>query len=100
MPRATAKVTDLRQARSDRYGQLTHSESRGGLTWVEADATLLRSAAAAVTEDGAALLLTKTSDGGALCIQVWTGTDRHKLYPASATELREALQLIIEIANS
>lgn len=100
MPRARNTTTDLRTVVKNKWDSLGSLESRGGLTWKDADANLLRGAVAAVTGDGAALLLTTTSDGGALCLQVWTEAARHKLYPATATELTEALQLLIETASS
>lgn len=100
MPRAKNDVTTPLNGRGDKYAKLGIGEERGKLTWGSADANLLRAAVAAVTEDGAALLLTKTSDGGALCLQVWAGTNRHKLYPVTALELTEALQVVIETASS
>lgn len=100
MPRGkNDNVVDLRKPGS-KYANLGIGEKRGNLTWGSADPNLLRAAIAAVTEDGAALLLTKTSDGGALCLQVWTSAGRHKLYPATIQELTEALQVVIETASS
>lgn len=98
-----AKVTDLRESRggngSDKYSARLQSENRGNCTWLDADPQCLLDAVASVVADGAALLLSKTSDGGALVIQVWTGTQRHKLYPATSTELNMALDLIRDIAQ-
>lgn len=98
-----AKVTDLRstpgQNGSDKYSQRLTTERRGNCTWMDADPQSLLVAVASVVADGAALLLSQTSDGGALVIQVWTGTARHKLYPATSTELDEALTLIADIAQ-
>lgn len=100
MPRKRSETTDMRQVAKDKYGSLATSSHRGGLTWKEADVSLLHRAVVAVTEDGAALLFTSTSDGGALCLQVWTQSARHKLYPATALEIEEALQLVIDAASS
>lgn len=104
MPRKSTQIQhDLRQStngKGDKWGNHFTLESRGNLSWLDADAELLRGALAAASEDGAALLLSRTSDGGALSIHVLTDGGTHKLYPASATELKEALQLIFQIASS
>lgn len=83
----------------DKWGSHFTLKGRGGTTWLDADAEMLRAAIASATEDGAGLLLSKTSDGGALSIYVLTGGATHKLYPASVEELNEALQLIVKIAS-
>lgn len=97
-----ATITDLRKRgkdKEDKWGQIGEHQRRGGLTWADAGAEDLQAAVAAATEDGAALLLSKTSDGGALCVQVWNGQGRHKLFPATVAELNEALDLITAIAE-
>lgn len=83
---------------TDKWGANLKLGSRGNLSWRDASPELLTEALAAATEDGAALLLSKTSDGGALSIAVLTDGGTHKLYPATAEELSEALQLIVKIA--
>lgn len=96
-------LIDLRKvtkAGTDKWSTLPALSNKGNLTWEEAAPDLLKAAIAAATEDGAALLLSKTSDGGALCIQLLHGTSRSKLYPSSADELKEALQLIYQMAVS
>jgi hypothetical protein len=75
-------------------------EKRGNCTWADAGAEDLLDAVVAATEDGAALLLSLTSDRGALAIHVLEGDTTHKLYPSTVAELNEALQLIAEIARS
>lgn len=99
MPRARATVTDLRQVVADKYDMLKTKGDRGNLSWACAEPNLLLEAVAAVTGDGAALLLTTTSDGGALCLQVWTDSARHKLYPATEQEVHEALRMVIAAAS-
>lgn len=102
MPRkATQTTTDLRQITklpTDKWEASLQLKGRGSTSWLDADPTNLKAAIAAVTEDGAGLLLSKTSDGGALAITVLSGGGAHKLYPATAEELHEALQLLIKIA--
>lgn len=97
----TQTTHDLRKngkGPEDKWGAHFNLKGRGKLTWEDANPELLRAALAAATEDGAGLLLSKTSDGGALSIYVLTNGATHKLYPATAEELSEALQLIVKIA--
>lgn len=84
-------------AGGNKWDQYFTLKSRGNLSWRDASAELLREAIASATEDGAALLVSKTSDGGALTIHVLAGGTTHKLYPATEQELSEALQLIVKI---
>lgn len=94
MPRKDRPVGDIRQVVKDRWGVLGSREKRGNVSFASADAELLQNAVDAVVEAGAALLLSRTSDGGALVLQVWATEARYKLYPATVTELDEALKLI------
>lgn len=104
MPRKPTQIThELRKQTNghvDKWGASFTLQNRGGLTWADAPTEILQAALAAATEDGAALLLSKTSDGGALSIHVLTSAGTHKLYPATAAELKEALQLIYQISVS
>lgn len=103
MPERKTTNIDLRKRESgqgDKYTMALGRSSRGGLTWSDCDADSLLAAVHAATEDGAAILLGKTQDGGALTIQVWNAAGRHKLYPASMAELSEALQVIEETAKA
>lgn len=104
MARNATQVThDLRALPKNAKGKWEsslHLESRGKTTWSNADAALLKAAVVAATEDGAGLLLSKTSDGGALTLYVLDNGSTHKLHPATADELTEGLQLVIEISSS
>lgn len=101
MARKPTQVThDLRalsNGASDKWSTNLTLSSRGKVTWMDADPQMLLAAVAAVTEDGAALLFSRTSDGGALALTVLVDGAAHKLYPASVAELREALQLLVKI---
>lgn len=79
---------------------LNTQEKEDACSWQWADSEELLDAVVSATEDGAALLLSKTSDGGALCIQVWAGTDRFKLYPASSEEVSIVLATIRQIPHA
>lgn len=92
-------TTTPRQRKADKWEALKSENDSGKASWTWAGADDLLEAVAAVTADGAALLLSRTSDGGALVLQVWNGDGRHKLYPATVSELNEALRLIKDIAS-
>jgi hypothetical protein len=71
---------------------------KGSLSWADCGPEDLVAAVAHVTEDGAAVLLSKTSDGGALMVQVLVGVgDRPKFYAASMMELNELLEALTNV---
>lgn len=84
----------------DKWLEATLTPEKGKLTWRDADPEDLVDAIAAATEDGAAVLLSKTSDGGALAVQVWAGTQRVKFYAAEMAQLTAILDLIQQVAKS
>lgn len=84
----------------DKWERMAATKRSDRLRWEHADAGDLLACVAAVTEDGAALLLSKTSDGGALVLQVLNGGPPLKRYPANMAELTEYLSEITEIASS
>lgn len=92
------KLKKSDQAAESKYGKAKISSSKGGLTWLDVDAEQLKKVAAAVIEDGAALLLAKTSDGGALVIRVVDDVGSHAWYPASEDRLASDLQEIGQAA--
>jgi len=51
-----------------KYEGLSEGTTGGQVSWEEVDGRLIKGALAAVTEDGCALILGKTSDGGALSL--------------------------------
>jgi len=62
--------------------------------WSEANAEKLRLAVDAVSRCGAAIMLGRTSDGGALSICILDGDSKIKEYPHTAEELAETLDAI------
>lgn len=51
-----------------KYARLADHADTGTVTWEEVSGPLLKSAIVAASEDGCALILGKTSDGGALSL--------------------------------
>lgn len=80
-----------------KYAALAERNGTGAVSWEEVDGRLIKSALVAATEDGCALIFSKTSDGGALSLTVLAGTDRNKLYAKSVeiaeSQLRELVAL-------
>jgi hypothetical protein len=91
------KLEKLNGKATNKWEQLGAREKGETISWSWSDAEDLKAAVVSATEDGAALLLSKTSDGGALVVQVWSGSGRYKLYPATMAELTEGLDLISRI---
>jgi hypothetical protein len=59
------------------------------------DGDLLRECVERVTNRGDAVLFGRTSDGGALSVQILTGGKAEKFYVTDASELLELLQGLI-----
>lgn len=51
-----------------KYARLAEGNATGAMSWEEVDGRLIKGALVAVSEDGCALILGKTSDGGALSL--------------------------------
>lgn len=94
-----ARWNKERDTAIDKWNRLVEATGRSSVTWNDADPTMLRDAVAAATEDGAALLFAKTSDGGALVVKVINDKKSVPLYPASTQSLHSTLELIAQIAN-
>lgn len=80
------------QPQRSKWGAMKWKESQDPISWSCADARCLQAAIAAVTEDGAAVLFSKTSDGGALALQIMAGPERYKYYLADSTEVDDLLR--------
>lgn len=63
------------------------------------EGSLVADAIDAVLDSGAALVLSRTSQGGALCIRVLEGNTNTPLYAGTPTELRSLLTGLIQAAH-
>jgi uncharacterized protein YfaP (DUF2135 family) len=72
--------------------RLVTGRARGVIRWDECDAAEVLHFISTIAENGDAVTLTKTSDGGALSITVLTGRDRLKGYANGADVLLERLR--------
>jgi len=70
------------------------------VSWSEVANQLLRDAIVAITDAGGAFLIGRTSDGGALSMQVLDGDERIKEYPHTVDECEALLRWLISMYSS
>ena len=70
---------------------------RKTVEWDSIPNQLLRDAICAVTGRGAAIMLSRTSDGGALSITVLDGGERIKEYPRDSDECEQTLKWLVDM---
>lgn len=83
-----------------KYAVLAEGNGAGAVSWEEVDGRLIKAALVAATEDGCALIFSKTTDGGALSLTVLAGTDRHKKYAKSGELAESLLREMIALAGA
>jgi hypothetical protein len=64
--------------------------------WSDLEAVSIRGAVDAVTRAGGAILMSRTSDGGALSICILDGDCKVKEYPHTSAEAEELLAAILD----
>jgi len=68
-----------------KYARLSEDVATGHVSWEEVDGRIVKAALVATTEDGCALILGKTSDGGALSLTLLNpGTPVKKWFKTAA----------------
>ena len=83
-----------------KYAGLAGGGSAGVVSWEEVDGRLLKAAVCATTEDGCAIILSKTSDGGALSITLLAGPERVKKYAKDAQLAESILQELVSVSKA
>lgn len=83
-----------------KYGGGTSGRPLGPVRYSEVPAELLRHAVDAVTSDGDAVTLGRTSEGGAYYVGVLSDGLLEKFYADSPDELATVLERLIEVAES
>lgn len=83
----------------EKYKQLQRqvNVSKGSLTWSDCPEEELRDMIASVTEDGAAILLAKTSDGGALVVRCIVDKESVPFYAPDTASLNLLMQEVAEM---
>lgn len=75
----------------------TAPRPRQTVGWDSVSNQILRDAICAVTGRGAAIMLSRTSDGGALSITVLDGSERIKEYPRDSDECEATLRWLVDM---
>lgn len=97
---------NIRRNKDNRTGQAEPSRTGGKpparsprktVEWDSIPNQLLRDAICAVTGRGAAIMLSRTTDGGALSITVLDGSERIKEYPRDSDECEATLRWLVDM---
>lgn len=83
-----------------KYQKMKDKAKGQGVSWADASQQDLMAVIVAVTADGAAVLFSRTSDGGALVVRVLVDKESIPYYPSSASEIHDALKDILLAATS
>lgn len=83
-----------------RYASLAPSTDGGAVSYGGVGGDVLRDAVQSVTSNGDAILFGRTSDGGALTVQVLSGGKSVKWYPGDISELYELLEGLTRLENA
>lgn len=78
---------DKRNGKKDGYSVRPNYRSVVNIGWSDIGDDIIASLVTTVTNAGAAVMLSKTSDGGALAITVLDGDSKLKEYPRSETDV-------------
>lgn len=70
---------------------------RSDISWSEVDNQILRDAIVSVCDNGAAIILGKTTDGGALSITVLDGNDKIREWPHTVEETENTLRWLVDM---
>lgn len=84
---ATGYGDDKRNGKKAGYSVRPNYRSVAVIGWHDIGDDIIASLIATVTNAGAAVMLSKTSDGGALAITILDGDSKLKEYPRSETEV-------------
>jgi hypothetical protein len=82
---------------ANRYQQFASATRSQGVSIRQVDSETLQRAVATVVDSGDAILIGRTSDGGALSVRVLSGGATTCWYPTDASELLELFQGLSEL---
>jgi len=87
------------QSRPKQLGRTRDVSPRVGEIW-SIDASKVHAALGAAFAAGCAVLISPTSDGGALSVTLYAGEQRHRAYCSSSSELQDALDAVGDVAEA
>lgn len=70
--------------------------TRQSLSWSSGPAETMREVVARLTDNGCAVLFSRTTDGGALVVQVLAGNERSKEYITEYSDILPCFDWIVE----
>lgn len=85
---------------SERWLTASPATPHENLTFSTQEGSLVADAIDAVLDSGAAVVLSRTSQGGALCVRVLDANTNTPLYAGTPTELRSLLTGLIQAAHT
>lgn len=101
MPKATGGSSSSETFRTDKardpYAGLFQGKSQDRATFAAIEGPSVAAAIDRILANGDAVMFGTTSDGGAVCVQIWNADLRRKLYAARQEELEQlmtALELL------
>lgn len=99
MKEQPSKSFSQKSSAVDKYRELQQrqAKARGALTWGDAPAEDLRDMIACVTADGAAILLSVTSDGGALVVRTIVDKESVPFYAPDTASLNSLMSEVQEM---
>lgn len=83
-----------------KYAGLSEDVATGNVTWSDVDGRILKAALVAITEDGCAIILGKTKDGGALSITLLGPGQPVKRWPNTGASAESFLEELRALASS
>lgn len=97
MPNTTAKRGS---SAANLYAGLKRSGGDNGVSFGQVDGSVLRDCVERVTANGDAILFGRTTDGGALSIQILSSGETSKFYVTDVSELFELLEGLINVLKA
>ena len=92
-------ATTPKPSKLAKYAKLTPNRNPNAIQWQEADASWVLDAVNAVAEEGGALILGKTRDGGALAVTLLYEGSKTNFYANDRKSLYDILKDLAEVAQ-
>lgn len=83
-----------------KYARLSERGAGVPVSWKDVSGPLIKGALAQATDDGCALIFSKTTDGGALSLTILDGARREKLYAKSIAQAEALLSELIALGST
>lgn len=78
-------------------GRVLQFSKGSSITWADIPNQLIRDALVSVCDNGASIMFSRTSDGGALGVRVFDGDQILKEYPHTVEEAAQVLGYLVDV---